>query len=71
MAEPQKQKRKHGSLDEATWIGIGAGAGATFGVVLGGGAGIAIGVALGAGVGVALATWRTHHGHGAGRSGPP
>ena len=43
---------QHGTL-----IGIGAGLGATVGVVIGGGTGIAIGLAVGAGFGVAVDAW--------------
>jgi 2-methylcitrate dehydratase PrpD len=62
MAGSQKQSTQHSRWDGATWVGVGAGAGAAFGAAIGGGAGIAIGLAIGAGVGVSLAAWRTHHG---------
>jgi hypothetical protein len=51
MAETQNTSHwyQHGTL-----IGIGAGLGATVGVLIGGGPGIAIGLAVGAGFGVAV-----------------
>jgi hypothetical protein len=42
---------------QGTIIAIGAGVGATIGVLIGGGPGIGIGLAIGAGFGIALDAW--------------
>jgi hypothetical protein len=51
-----RNKATHGRESQYTGISlaIGAGVGATIGVLIGGGAGIGIGLALGAGFGIAI-----------------
>ena len=54
MADKTKASRRY---QQGTIIAVGAGVGATIGVLIGGGPGIGIGLAIGAGFGVALDSW--------------
>ena len=57
MAEEKNASHRY---QQGTIIAVGAGVGATIGVLIGGGPGVGIGLAIGAGFGVALDAWMSH-----------